>query len=247
MSGQIFISYRREDTEGYTGRLYDRRHDRFPQNEIFMDVDMTAGIDFVEEIEKNVESCDVLIALIGKRWLTATDEEGKRWLDQPEDYVRLEVGTAFKRGIRVIPVLVDGASIPRSGELPEDLKPLVRRQVLAVSYERFEADSERLIGAVGRALESAQVELQRKRRSKSASCKNGLPKQIATSMQRTTPKRGPFCKRPLKPATWPLCPSWATRTWMLGISPKRASGSRRPLRAAIRNLWLSWANCTNGV
>jgi hypothetical protein len=77
MSGQIFISYRREDTEGYTGRLYDRLHEQFPQNKIFMDVDsIEPGVDFVRAIEESVSSCDVLVAVIGKRWLTAS--EGRR-------------------------------------------------------------------------------------------------------------------------------------------------------------------------
>jgi len=101
----------------------------------------------------------VLIALIGRHWLSATDEEGKRRLDQPEDFVRLEVATALKRGIRVIPVLVDGASMPRSGELPDALKSLVRRQAVIVSHERFRADAERLIGAMDQVLEStARIE-----------------------------------------------------------------------------------------
>src|SRR5690348_13239256 len=163
MSGQIFISYRRGDTAGYAGRLYDRLHDRFPQNEIFVDVDMAPGIDFIEEIEKNVGSCDVLIAVIGKHWLTAADEEGRRRLDDPEDFLRLEIATALKRGIRVIPVLVDSASMPQRGELPDDLKPLTRRNALNISHDRFPADAERLISAVEQVLESARVERQRKR------------------------------------------------------------------------------------
>jgi hypothetical protein len=93
----------------------------------------------------------------------SSDEEGRRRLDNPGDFVRLEIGTALKRGIRVIPVLVDGASMPPSGQLPEDLKPLALRNALNVSHERFRADAERLIGSVGRALESARVEQQRKR------------------------------------------------------------------------------------
>jgi hypothetical protein len=105
----------------------------------------------------------VLIAVIGKHWLISTDEKRRRRLGNPNDFVRLEIATALKRNIRVIPVLVDGASMPPSGQLPEDLKPLALRNALNVSHERFRADAERLIGGVGRALESARVEQQRKR------------------------------------------------------------------------------------
>ena len=163
MSGEIFISYRREDSAAWAGRLSDRLSARFPQSHIFMDVDMDLGIDFVEEIEKNVGACDVLIVVIGRHWLSSADEEGRRRLDNPEDFVRLEIGTALKRGIRVIPVLVEGALMPQSGQLPDDLKLLARRNALNISHDRFRADAERLNGAVERALESARVELQRKR------------------------------------------------------------------------------------
>jgi TPR repeat protein len=159
MNGQIFVSYRREDASYPAGRLYDQLQSRFPQNEIFMDVDsLKPGTDFVKIIEERVGACDVLVAVIGKRWLSAADEEGRRRLDNPEDFVRLEVGTALKRGVRVIPVLVEGASMPRSGDLPENLKPLVRRNALSVSHDGFRADAERLIDSVDEVLEAAQAE-----------------------------------------------------------------------------------------
>jgi tetratricopeptide (TPR) repeat protein len=159
MNGQIFISYRREDASYPAGRLYDNLHNRFPQNEIFMDVDsIKPGIDFIETIEERVGACDVLVAVIGKRWLSAANEEGRRRLDNPEDFVRVEVGTALKRGVRVIPVLVEGALMPQAGQLPEELKPLARRNALSVSHDRFRADSERLIDSVGEVLEAARVE-----------------------------------------------------------------------------------------
>jgi hypothetical protein len=164
MSGQIFISYRREDSAGWAGRLYDRLSSRFAADKIFMDVvDLAPGVDFVEALEESVGACDVLIAVIGQRWLSGSDEAGNRRLDKPEDFVRIEVATALKRGIRVIPVLVDGAGMPPSGELPEDLKALARRHALEASHTRFSADAERLIGAVEQVLERVRVELQRKR------------------------------------------------------------------------------------
>ena len=154
MSGPIFISYRRDDNSASAGRLYDGLKRHFASNQIFMDVDsLDLGVDFIEAIEESVGSCDVLIAVIGKRWLISSDEEGRRRLDNPEDFVRIEIATALKRNIRVIPVLVDGASMPRSGDLPDDLKSLIRRDALEVSHNRFRTDSERLIVAVERALE----------------------------------------------------------------------------------------------
>ena len=159
MSGQIFISYRREESSAWAGRLSDRLSNHFPSNQIFMDVDsVDLGEDFVKTIEKTVGSCDVLIAVIGKGWLISCDQEGQRRLDNPEDFVRIEIATALKRDIRVIPVLVDGASMPRSGDLPDDLKALVRRNALQLSHERFRTDSERLAFAVERALEKTAAE-----------------------------------------------------------------------------------------
>src|SRR5258708_18907549 len=114
MSGQIFISYRREESRWSARSLHDRLTQRFDRNQIFMDVDsVDLGEDFIKTIEETVGSCDVLIAVIDKRWLISTDEEGGRRLDNPEDSVRIEIVTALKRGIRVIPVLVDGALMAR--------------------------------------------------------------------------------------------------------------------------------------
>jgi TIR domain len=161
MSGQIFISYRRDDTSYPAGRLYDRLLAHFLQNQIFIDVDLDPGIDFVEAIEKSVGSCDVLIAVIGKRWLLSSDEERKRRLDNTEDFVRVEIATALKRNIRVIPVLVDGSSIPRSSDLPDDLKLLARRNALEVSHNRFNADFGRLVTAIEKVLKKADDERKR--------------------------------------------------------------------------------------
>jgi hypothetical protein len=122
MSGQIFISYRRDEASAWARLLNDRLFQKFPETKIFMDVDtIEPGVDFVEAIEKSVGSCELLIAVIGGRWLISSDEDGKRRLDNPEDFVRLEIATALKRGIRVIPVLVEGASMPRPPDLPDDL------------------------------------------------------------------------------------------------------------------------------
>ncbi|MEA2008972.1 MAG: toll/interleukin-1 receptor domain-containing protein, partial [Chloroflexota bacterium] len=105
----IFISYRRVDTAYAAGRLYDRLSARFGEENIFMDVEgLDPGVNFVETIEEAVASCNVLIALIGSQWLTVKAQQGGRRLDNPEDFVRLEIAAALKRNIRVIPILVQG-------------------------------------------------------------------------------------------------------------------------------------------
>ena len=152
---RIFLSYRHDDSSGYTGRLYDRLSQHFGPNNLFMDIDTIAlGLDFVEAIENAVGSCDVLLAVIGQQWLDITDNTGQRRLDNPEDFVRLEIVTALDRNIRVIPVLVGNASMPRSADLPEALQRFVRRQALEVS-ERFHPDVDRLIAALETVLGAA--------------------------------------------------------------------------------------------
>src|SRR5271165_4018575 len=159
MSGQIFISYRRDDASHPAGRLYDHLAQKYPRSRIFMDIDnLDPGEDFAEAIEKSVGSCDILIAVIGRHWLDASDPDGNRRLDNPDDFVRLEISTALKRSIRVMPVLVDGAVMPRSPQLPEDLQAIVRRQAVELSHNRFATDSERIIQAINRAFEKAAAE-----------------------------------------------------------------------------------------
>jgi hypothetical protein len=143
--GRIFVSYRREETAYPAGWLYDRLADRFGAGQVFKDVDsIQLGDDFVEVITRAVGSCDVLLALIGDQWLTIGDTHGKRRIDDPDDFVRLEIEAALSRRVRVIPILVDGASMPGADELPESLATLVRRQALELSPSRFEFDTSRL-------------------------------------------------------------------------------------------------------
>ncbi len=144
--GRIFISYRREETAYPAGWLFDRLADHFAGGQVFKDVDsIQLGDDFVEVITRAVGSCDVLLALIGDEWLTITDEHGRRRLDNPDDFVRLEIEAALARKVRVIPILVDGARMPRADELPDSLSKLVRRQALELSPSRFDFDTSRLL------------------------------------------------------------------------------------------------------
>jgi phosphohistidine phosphatase SixA len=145
---RIFINYRREDTAGWAGRLFDRLNQKFGRENVFMDIDtLEPGVDFVEAIQEAVGSCDVLIAVIGQKWLTVTNPEGQRRLNNPEDFVRLEIATALERKVRVIPILVDRAFLPHYTELPDVLQPLVRRHALEVG-NHFHSDVDRLIRAI---------------------------------------------------------------------------------------------------
>jgi hypothetical protein len=144
-NGNIFISYRREDTSGHAGRLYDRLKERFP-GRVVMDVtSIELGADFVLEIERQLGACLVFIELIGNQWATITNQEGKRRLDEPGDFVRLEVAIALRRAITIIPILVEGATMPASSSLPGDVAPLTRHEALAITESDFDHNVERLI------------------------------------------------------------------------------------------------------
>lgn len=150
---RIFISYRREDAAYPAGWLFDRLADRFGKDHVFKDVDsIQLGDDFVEVITSAVESCNVLLAVIGKQWLTITDEHGLWRLNNPNDFVRLEIEAALARNIRVIPILVEGAQMPRSDQLPASLAKLARRNALEVSPNRFASDTGRLLTVLERTL-----------------------------------------------------------------------------------------------
>jgi hypothetical protein len=151
---RIFLSYRREDSGGHAGRLYDRLSQHFGRNNLFMDVDTIGlGRDFVVAIQDAVGACDVLLAVIGRQWLISADPLGRRRLDDPEDFVRLEIMTALTRKIPVIPVLVGGASLPHFTELPDILQPLARRQALVVG-DHFHPDVDHLIAVLEAGLDA---------------------------------------------------------------------------------------------
>jgi hypothetical protein len=148
-SAKLFINYRREDTAPYAGRLYDRLVAHFGEDQVFIDIDqIEPGEDFVEVINRRVGACEVAIVSIGPNWLTATDASGQRRLDDSEDFVRMEIIAALEREIRVIPVLVGRARMPRKQDLPEALAPLSRRNAIELSETRFHSDVNRLIEAI---------------------------------------------------------------------------------------------------
>lgn len=125
---QIFISYRRDDASYVAGILCERLRKVFGQLSVFMDLDtIPLGKDFREYINNAVEECDVLLALIGDEWLTASNDQNKRRIDDPADYVRIEIEAAINRNIPVIPILIDNAVMPSSDLLPETLRPFAFR------------------------------------------------------------------------------------------------------------------------
>lgn len=148
---KIFISYRRADSSGYVIALYDRLTQKFTPEQIFRDLNtIEFGVDFVEAIENAVRQCDVMLAVIGLHWLNITDDRGNRRLDDPNDFVRLEVGTGLRRDIRVIPVLVGGASMPDVADLPEDLQALARLNAFMVNDRDFDSHISDLANVIQR-------------------------------------------------------------------------------------------------
>jgi hypothetical protein len=148
--GSIFISYRRSDSAGESGRLSDDLIARFGANHIFMDVDaIQPGIDFRRAIRENVGRCRLLLAVLGPDWLEAKGKDGSRRLDSENDYVRLEIATALGREIPVVPVLVRGARMPKADQLPENIRELAYRNSVELTHARWKSD----VQVLGQALE----------------------------------------------------------------------------------------------
>jgi hypothetical protein len=154
----VFISYSREDTAPQAGRLYDRLSDRIGEEHVFMDVgSIKLGVDFIDSLQDALSACDALLAVIGPAWAERSNNDGVRALDDPEDYVRLEIQTALDRAIPVIPVVINETPLPVSSTLPEPLKSLARRQGVRLRDATFRSDSSRLIDQVERMVASEPV------------------------------------------------------------------------------------------
>jgi hypothetical protein len=147
--GAIFISYRRSDSQGEAGRLFDDLIRNFGARAVFMDVvAIDAGQDFRKAIEDSLGNCGVLLAMIGPGWLSAADEHGSRRLDSEADYVRLEIAAALRRDIPVVPVLVRGAKVPRTEQLPADLADLAYRNAVELTHARWKSDMKFVVKAL---------------------------------------------------------------------------------------------------
>lgn len=147
---RIFINYRRADARWAAARLYDDVRRSLGDDKVFMDVDgIPPGVDFVEHLESHVAQCRALLALIGPDWLEMRSESGMRRIDDPDDFVTIELAGALTRGIPVIPVLVDGAMMPGADQLPDAIKPLARRQAVRISHESYSEDVGRILRSLG--------------------------------------------------------------------------------------------------
>jgi DNA-binding beta-propeller fold protein YncE len=152
---RIFLNYRREDTRGDAGRLYDDLAERFGAQHVFRDIDtLEPGSDFDVAIEQAVKACDVLIALVGSRWSSVKDASGRRRIENPDDFVRLELQAALAGSVRIIPVRVEGAEMPSSDELPEALRRFAKKHALELSDSRWRHDRDRLVRTLERIAES---------------------------------------------------------------------------------------------
>jgi TIR domain len=145
----IFISYRRDDTAGEAGRLFDDLTRAFGNDAVFMDVSgINPGTDFRKALDDNVACCGVLLTMIGPTWATITGSDGQRRIDNANDYVRLEIASALSRNIAVIPVLVHTAHMPHADQLPDNLKDLAYRNSVEITHARWNSDVQLLIQAL---------------------------------------------------------------------------------------------------
>lgn len=146
--GGIFVSYRREDARGQARSLSDALSTRYGADRVFRDVETIApGVDFPEAIAAALDRSDVFLAVIGDKWLTA-EKDGRRRLDDPDDYVRRELATALQRDIRVIPVLLETTTMPSRAELPAELGELADRNAIRLTDDTWEDGVNRLIRAI---------------------------------------------------------------------------------------------------
>lgn len=142
----IFLNYRREDSFGYAGRVYDKLSQNFDRSQIFMDVDtLNPGAPYVDDIHNAINSCVAMITLIGPKWLSVTDKHDARRIDDPKDLVHQEIASALNRNILVIPLLLPGASMPTADELPNDLQKLALRNAVSLSEPNFHPEMEKVI------------------------------------------------------------------------------------------------------
>jgi formylglycine-generating enzyme required for sulfatase activity len=200
MTGKVFISYRRGDSAGHAGRVHDRLQLEFGRDLLFMDVDaVPLGVNFIKILREGVAECDALLAVIGPNWLDLPDKEGNRRLDDPHDYVRIEIAAALQRDIPVIPVLLDGAEMPRVDQLPKDIAELALRNGLYVRHASFHSDVDRLIeglkGPLGQ-LDAPPAPIARRSPTKKRARTGAAERKVAAEAkpEQETPKITPWLR-----------------------------------------------------
>jgi len=151
---RIFVSYRRA-VSGHAGRLADALVSRFPKGWVFVDEQIAVGVDFKQEIERHLDTCDLLLAIIHPDWANVVDAAGRKRLDDPADFVRLEIATAFARSVQVLPVLVGGAAQPKAADLPKMLRPLATLQPSVMRDEGWSGRVQALVDEIQRLLGDA--------------------------------------------------------------------------------------------
>lgn len=150
----IFINYRKSDSESATGRLYDDLDERYGSDQVFRDLyDIKAGEHWKQRLREGIDQCKAFLVIIGPTWLTATNETSKPRLNEAHDWVKQEIVMALKRNVRIIPVLVEGASVPKRKELPEELKALLDYQAQELSDKHWGHDLGELIGILDKIIE----------------------------------------------------------------------------------------------
>ncbi|HWS87420.1 MAG TPA: toll/interleukin-1 receptor domain-containing protein [Pyrinomonadaceae bacterium] len=217
MTTQIFISYRREDTADITGRIYDRLTYKYGTPAVFKDVDsIPPGIDFRTYLDSKIKECSVVLVVIGDNWLKEDPKTGAPRLTNPDDYVRIEIESALKRKIPVIPLLVEGASRPPQESLPEKMKDLVYRQERVIGRDPdFRLHMDALIADLERIFDESHAHAQRQR-----------------AQVRPTPPVRPAFRRPANSAPLPPPPASTVPT------PPRAPVARPPQQTSGAGKWI---------
>jgi TIR domain/PASTA domain len=241
---RIFINYRREEASFPAHRLYEDLSECFGEEQVFIDVDtIEPGLPFDEVIEREVSSCDVLLAMIGPNWLELTDHTGRRRLDKPDDYVRLELEAALGRGTRVIPALLREAAPPSSDQLPESLQRLARLQALPLSDDRrWREDIERLVRLL-RKLQEAKAEAAAPTAAQQQLEREQVAREAAEQAARPQPtppaEEKPTARAPLPaPVPEPVVPAKSSETVLSG---RRPADERREGGLSKRTLLLAAA------
>jgi hypothetical protein len=151
----IFISYRREDSSHFAGRLFDSIKEALPRAGVFMDVDSIGfGEDFADVLNERLKSCEAVLVIIGPKWLEPIGDNRKTRLDDQDDYIRLEIETALDRKIPLIPVLVDGAQMPGENQIPEKLRGLRRRQLVRIDHDNYTPVVRHLVSQLSRLVDA---------------------------------------------------------------------------------------------